>query len=298
MLIRHRLPNFEAPNDQGTTPPVVPPVATPTPVEPGLGDQGTPTPAVGGTPTPAEPGSTPAATTTPATSVPVVPPSDGVSKRISELTGEKWAERRAREAAEQRAKLAEDTLAELQRIATPTPGIDPATGVPKPATPSQPAINPSDLRRMAQEEALLMDFNKRCNDAVQAGRTAHTDFDASLDGLRKIAGPVLPQALVEAALESGKADEVLYLLGKDPSEADRIMSMPPLQQAAAVTRYAYEKVIRATPSVSNAPKPVGAPVGGSGARVGGPVDLFDDKSSMEDWMAERNRQLAPKRKTA
>ena len=102
------------------------------------------------------------------------------------------------------------------------------------------------LDRLADIRARQMRFNERCNDSVATGRKAYADFDAKVDDLRKVAPtvdaqgrPMLPETLVSAALATGRAHEVLYALGSDQSEADRIMSIgDPTSQAVAVAQYA------------------------------------------------------------
>lgn len=261
----------------------------------GPGGVPTPTPEPGPTPTPQpEPDSglkpvadllgkkpEPAAPVTPE---PATPP-DGAAARIQALTAEKWNERRAREAAEARAKLAEETLAELAKAGTaPQVGAD---GQPiKPAAAPAKTFTAKDVEAEAQRLAAQSIFNQDVDKAVFAGRAAHADYDEAINGLRSVTGPVVPAEFLAAALETGEASELIYQLGKNPGEADRVLSLPPIKQAVALEKLASEirgKKIAAAPRVSAAPAPITPRVSG-----GQTAELDLETCSMEDYISKRN----------
>ena len=287
----------------------------------GPGGVETPTQEVGGTPTPQEEdtgGSNAAApaalkpitellgkgTDTPAEEdklaeePPTTPKSDDVGKRINKLTAEKWEEKRAREAAEARAKLAEETLAELARL-----NPDAQTGGTKPAE-TAATLTRAEIESRAAQLTAANEFNRSVNEEVLKGRAAHADYDTSIDGLRKITGPVIPSEFIAAALETGAAAEVFYELGRDLNEADRILSLPPIKQAVALARYAeglkgkfsaVKAAAEAPANVSKAPPPITPKIGGSARKE---MDISDPQLPLAEFIRRRNEQELQLRKRA
>lgn len=215
-------------------------------------------------------------------------------------------------------------LAEAQRqLNERTPAGSPDN---PPSPQASPPITQAEIMRLADERADWKNFNDKCNDSVAKGRKKFEDFDKAIDSLRSVAPavdaqgrPVLPRPFVEAALETGEGEAVLYALGKDTSEADRIMSLSPYRQAVELTRLADKikaeaadaapapdegaDLIARAQQVSNAPPPIKGKVGAGGAAPGGkPPSVYDtDKDgklvmSTEEWLrarqeeVERNRQ--------
>ena len=263
-------------------------------------DTPTPTPELNTpTPTPQDPPA-PAAVASPNT--PAEAPKYVPVDRFDAVTAQKWDLTRKLQSTEQELQLAKDTLAELQRMQN-------ASGQTPPAQPNAPALGEAEINRRATQMAAEHIFNDRCNDAVREGRKSHSDFQDSIDALVKIAPtvdargqPMLPPAFVEAALDTGRGSEVLYALGRDPGEADRIMSLPPTRQAIELARFADRLSIapaQGVPSggISNAPPPI-RPVVGGGRTALRPEDLaMDDPSKPVDvWMRQRQAQVAERAK--
>jgi hypothetical protein len=261
---------------------------------------------------------------TPPTS-PVVPPTPPPAPAqnmvpqsvVDRVTAEKWEAIRAKEEAQRQAQLAQATIEELRKVASggdPTPPAAPAR--------ADSRMTPEELRRLVQEQSAQNDFNKACNEAVEKGRTAHADFDKvviqDLTRLSPIydpqAGkPIIPQALVEAALETGEAHEVLYALGKDAALAERIMRLTPIRQAVEVAKLHGKMVAERAPSAedgekkesaeeevpegtSKAPPPIRARAGAGSAGTRPAFDMNDpSKSSMKDWMVAREAQVSASR---
>jgi hypothetical protein len=282
----------------------------------------------------------PAVTTPAATPAPAPAPENRVPQSVLDrVTAEKWDERRGREEAERQLSLANQTLEEMKRVAgtaaqpgSTQPSSAPAT--PAPAT-RQDRVSPEELQRLVLQQSEINDFNRRCNTAVEEGRAAHEDFDrVVIQDLTnrspvydpRAGKPILPQPLVEAALETGAAAEVLYALGKDPQAAERIMRLSPIRQAVEVAKFHAAMAAPSTeddddgtgddgssaddnraarrapargaqvPNLSSAPAPVRVRAGSSGGAARGAFDLYDtSKSSTEDWIAQREADLARKR---
>jgi hypothetical protein len=273
----------------------------------GPGGVATPTPEPGPTPTPqpeqpAEPLKPVAALLAPKDGEPPAgepkpePKKDGAAERINVLTREKWEEKRAREAAEARAKLAEDTIAELQKLGVAKPAEGEAK--PEPPKPAVRTFTQAEVEAEARRLAANAQFNTRMDEVVFAGRKEHPDFDEAIAGLKTVTGPVVPGEFLAAALETGSAGALIYHLGKNPSEADRILSMPAVAQAVALTKLASElgaqqnALGEAEPRVTRAPKPI-AP------RVGGATRAEPDLETMPmtEFIAKRNEQERAQRAT-
>lgn len=92
------------------------------------------------------------------------------------------------------------------------------------------------------------------------------DFDAVAHNPNLTVTPVMADAI----RESSRGAEIAYYLGKNPAEAARIASLPPVSQATAIAR--LESRADAThASVSRAPQPVGTLSGRSGG-AGKPLE--------------------------
>ena len=224
------------------------------------------------------------------TSVPVVkpaePPVNMVPQNVVDrVTGEKWEAIRAREDAERRAALAEAALAEAKKITTS------ATTTTSEPPPAAKPLSPEELRKLVNEQSAVNDFNKACNASVEEGRKTHNDFDKIVlqDLVRlspvydpRAGGPILPQTLVEAALETGEAHEVLYALGKDAAAAERIMRLPPIKQAVEIAKF-HDKLVAARGDTED-----DNDTGDSG-------DSGDDADAGVDSSSEVERASAPAR---
>lgn len=169
---------------------------------------------------------------------------------------------------------------------------------PAPAATEQPgaaaaALTRDEINRRAVQLASEMKFAEECNAVVSQGKAEFNDFDASLSNLRNVIGiptaqgPVLPVALVEAALATGQGHKVLYELSKDPDKAYEIASLSPARQAVALAQFAATATAPKV-KVSNAPSPVQAKVGGG--RVAGEARLDDDNLPIGEWMKLRDKQ--------
>jgi hypothetical protein len=248
------------------------------------------------------------------------PPSPALTRRIDELTAEKHSERRAREQAEARAKLAEDALAELTRI-DPALARAPGGGNTPPPAPSggDEARIQAEARRIAANER----FDDECNRMVTGGRAAHPDFDSAIDGVRRITGPQLPRAMVEAVLATDAPAAVMYHLGKNPGDLDEVLGMPPLKMAVRLEKLASRldaeakaaasataapagddvlegetpaPPVRAAPAVSTAPVPIRPRVSPGKKLADMPID--DPALPMNEFIKRRNDQESAARQAA
>jgi len=233
--------------------------------------------------------------------------------RFQSVIAQKAESERARQALERELKLANDTLEEVRSLGTKR---EDGTTQTKPVV-APKALSADELQRLVSEESTRQQFDQRCNASVAEGRKVHTDFDKVVLGdLTSISPimdqrsgrPVLPVPLVEAALETGNAHEVLYALGKDVAEASRIMALRPTAQAVALARFAEklgetkaeepelddEGKSPKLANVSRAPAPIKAPSKPGGTK---PAFSFEDTEnfSTEEWIRQREKHLKEKR---
>jgi len=178
-------------------------------------------------------------------------------------------------------------------VKAPEPSAEP------PTKPAARTFTQLEVEAEARRLAAQANFNSRVDEVVFAGRKEHEDFNEAIDGLKSVTGPVVPAEFLAAALETGSAGALIYHLGKNPSEADRILSMPPVAQAVALTKLATElgtsqaAAGEADPKVSKAPKPITPRVGGA---TRAEPDL--ETMPMKDFIAKRNEAERAERAAA
>ena len=224
--------------------------------------------------------------------------------RFQSVIAQKAETERAREALARELKLANDTLEEFRNLGKSNGNAS------EQRTNTSKALSPEELQRLVVQESEKQQFDRKCNESVAEGRKAFTDFDKVVLGdLTSISTvvdratnrPVLPTALVEAALETGNAHEVLYALGKDIAEASRIMALRPTAQAVALAKFADKlKVAKSAETdnqgksvlanVSRAPAPIKAPAKPGATK---PTFSFEDTEnfSTEEWIRQRKKQI-------
>lgn len=223
----------------------------------------------------------------------------GVGKRINELTREKHEERRAREAAEARAADLERRLAALERGEKPQqpPAQQQADGRPK--------LEDFDFDAEAHAEAVAeWKFNqleqqreakKQAEQRQATLAEKESAFIAENPDYYEVArAPHVPitQEMAEVILQADNPPAIAYYLGKNLSEAAEISRMSPLAQARAIGRIEMQLAAPRTPA---APTPPPTPVSKAPAPVTPlkattPASKPLDEMSMEEYVAERNRQ--------
>lgn len=199
-------------------------------------------------------------------------PADWRDKRIAQLTA-KWKE------AEGRAS---------------------AAAVPAGTPPAAAALD-ADLHARAAELATKLEaereFNRRCNDTAEAGRTTfgEAEFNSRVTGLQRVVDMSDPQQvaqynlLLDAVIETGAGPQLIHELGDDPNEAARLMALPPARLGIELARRAAKPEMQLT----RAPKPV-TPVaqrGGSAERIDPRDPTRADNLSTAEWMARRDAQV-------
>lgn len=202
--------------------------------EPGAVDEGTP-PSTPDTPNPDD-------TSTP-------DPPDGVQRRIDEITkARREAEREAaywRGVAESQTRQTQPTPPDAPKELDPEDFESESAYLRAVAKQTQDTIRQqAEAERRQREEA---ERQQQIATLVSSARKAHPDWD------EVVRNPSLPitQEMMEASM-GDKMGEILYHLGKNPSEAARIARMSPLQQAREIGRIESRIGIKTT---TNAPNP-------------------------------------------
>lgn len=232
------------------------------------------------TPTPAP---TPAPTTAPE---PTPSPSKPwYETRIDGLTREKY------EQADRIAKLEKD-LEDYKKsqTAAPTPTAAPAVDPnKKPINMTQEEFNAA-VKKQADEQKAVDNFNIACNNVYNAGKTAFEDFETSIQTFQKLGG--IPIPVVEIALDMDAPEALLYNLSKNLDKAAEIFKLSPAKQAIALTKFQAEVAKAekdAAKDAKNNSSPAFKPV------VGGTRSTTEpdpEKMNMEEFIAWREKQGA------
>jgi hypothetical protein len=103
----------------------------------------------------------------------------------------------------------------------------------------------------------------RVESVMTTGAESYKDFDTTLQAIEAVANPDEIRGALDVALESEKAADVLYYLGKNPSEVAKLKQLSPLNQAREIGRLEAlfeSKKLTAAPPPPNTAK-------GNGGRV-------------------------------
>jgi hypothetical protein len=172
-----------------------------------------------------------------------------------------------------------------------------------PAQAPQPQMDQAVIDQRAREIAAINDFNRRCDEAALSGRAqfGEAEFNGRIANLQKLSDPTdaasvnAYNSLLMAALEVGDPEKVLFELGSDLNEAQRILGMTPTKMAVELTK----RAAKIPTQVSAAPKPI-TPIGARTASHE-PIEPDDptksDNLSTAEWMRRREAQLTSRRAT-
>lgn len=212
-----------------------------------------------------------------------------------------WRDRRI---GEQQNRIRE-LRAQLEQFQRTTVPQEPGAPPPPQQIVGQPPPDRAAIDRQIEERAYALaqqqEFNRRCNEAADAGRTQYADFDARVGKLVGLVDGNDPQAVAKynsflsAALETGEASRLIHTLGGDLDEASRILGLNPIRMAVELTKMAG----RPPSEVSGAPRPINAIAsqGVNNRATFGADDPSSDNLSTEEWMRRRNEQIAARRNT-
>jgi len=148
-------------------------------------------------------------------------------------------------------------------------------------TPQAPAALPdmipvAEVERLVEARAPAQSFNSACDHIADTGAAKFADFGDAVKNFSLLGGPSVPllEAIVDLGPDAGA--KVFYDLGKNPDEAARILALPPVKMAMALSKMA-SAAPKAIP-VSKVPEPI-KPVTGGNTRTDGEPD----PKNMAEW---------------
>jgi len=162
--------------------------------------------------------------------------------------------------------------------------------------------------KLAQEQAQKIAewnaFTGALNGAIAEGQKEFgaEKFDGAVQALRTLHDQTDPEAnskylsMLQAVLDTGAAPKLIRVLGEDPNEAARIMSLTPTKMGVELGKLAFRDV----EGVSAAPKPI-TPITGVGRNhVAIAAEDTDraDNLDMRVWMERRAGHVAEVNKRA
>jgi hypothetical protein len=181
-------------------------------------------------------------------------------RRIDQLSAERSEARRENEALKQQLDV---VLSRLTQTTAAQPAADaqdaaPAQAKPVAAAPVKPALIDADIDRLVAERAAQLSkvksLDEACNKVYETGAEEFPDFEDKL-GTFKLLGGVQPHFL-EMMTALPNAHKVLYELGKDPDNAERVMRMEPARAAIELAKLDAKLGAPASRAVSRAPAPI------------------------------------------
>lgn len=155
----------------------------------------------------------------------------------------------------------------------------------QPGQPDKP-MTPADIDRLvdlrAQEQARIQTFNQACDKTAEVGAREFPDFKQAVGTLQALGmmQPETVQVVLDAAGEN--AHKVLYQLGKNPEEAERVLSLSPIKMAVELSKLGASAPGKQPPPLSKAPDPI-KPISGNAV-----VTPDDGKLSDDEWWRRYN----------
>lgn len=198
-------------------------------------------------------------------------------KRIDEVVRQRWQERQAREKAEQ----------ELQQLR-------------QGEAPREEDVQ-KIAERIAEQKIAQQDFQRRVNETTQRGlsdeatKAEYSDAVSALHNTFNLDNFGAPGQFVDLVTSDPNGHKIIAHLGKNLAEAERILSLPAVQQARELGRLSVklEKPAPKAPKASSAPTPA-EPLrsgGGAGEPAGPRADgSFSDQETFRRWRESQRRK--------
>jgi hypothetical protein len=137
----------------------------------------------------------------------------------------------------------------------------------------------AQAQQLKQQETLQQRFQS-FSEKAKTFSASTPDYDAIANN------PDLPvsDTVRDIVLGSEKGPELLYHLGRNVAEADRISRLDPTSAALEIGRLEARMTLQQPAKTTNAPDPI-KPVGGGGSAI--PAT----EPNIDAWMEQRNKQL-------
>lgn len=215
-------------------------------------------------------------------------------ERFNALTRQKGELERENTALKTELEAARKTPAQAANVAQPEGGAAGAVS----AQPAKPAAQPNIeelVNVRAQQIVAQQTYQKNLNDMARRGAEEFSDFQDRCNFLADLGAGDNPNFLpAVSALEDGH--KVLAELADKPEEAQRILSLTPIQMAAELGRMsakvsgAPQTAVKPEKKISTAPAPI-KPIDATAK----PNDAPSPDDSDAEWFAKRARQREERR---
>lgn len=211
------------------------------------------------------------------------PPTDATETVAEPAKKQAWYTKViTREAAEKREAKREAELYKRQNADLLAALADKGTDPSKPKT--ENTLTQTEVDRRADEKATAILFNRECDKVAEQGHEEFNDFGESLTVLQSFGNNY--QALLPMVVEMPDAHKVLYHLGKNPDEAEQLLSLPPTKMAMRLAK--LENELAKGKTISNAPAPI-KPIAAKSKASFDPNDPNCDRDEWSKWR-EKNRR--------
>lgn len=153
-------------------------------------------------------------------------------------------------------------------------------------TPPATTYAPADFEAAVAARVEAQEFNRKADEMYNVGATKYDDWKDSVDTL--VASGFMDKTLLDAAMAVEDGPAVLYHLGTNLDEAERINALTPIRKAAEMAKLSNQLSIPKNVPVSSAPAPI-RPVSGSPSPQ---VDLqrISEDNDMRAYAAARQKQ--------
>ena len=148
-------------------------------------------------------------------------------------------------------------------------------------------LTQAEVDRQATEKANAILFNRECDKIAEQGNETYNDFQDSIGMLQSL-GSNYPD-LVKITVEMPEAHKILYHLGKNPDEAERLLSLPPARMALGLAKIESEISKAGIKTISNAPNPI-KPIAAKSKAVFDPNDPNADREEWSKWREKTRRK--------
>lgn len=160
------------------------------------------------------------------------------------------------------------------------------------ATEPEKTLTPDDVKREARAIVAQQNYDEQCNTAYGKGKEVYGDkWDKSVKRIADMGGVSVED--MQSILATDDPAKVLYELGSNPAEYQRIMELPEARRRNEMTKIALKEAPKTATKISKAPEPVDEVRTKSKVSTE-PSDDDDD----DTWYKKRAAQRAANRKRA
>ena len=153
-------------------------------------------------------------------------------------------------------------------------------------------LSEDEIERRANQKVAKQTYDQACDTTDSSGRTAFgRKWGDATDKLRKMGGIDL-EDMAKIVLSTDHPETVLYTLGNDPDEYERVMGLPPAKRFSEFVKIGLKAPPKKDTKESKRPGEQSAPPrtinGGSRKTAAQTVDLYKDNVEDDAWYAQRN----------